>query len=349
MEHADTPSSETPNAEFLITNRGSVMEISSPLIDLTSEGDPLRFSVTLEKVLTPISQNTVIENITLDTKSLKVQGMITQARALRDIPEREKPRRILQILRSNIHYAYNDVLEDIAKTDPELAKWVAENTGVRSSSTRPLTFSEIVDKGYGVCRHLSAGMLLLAKEAGMEGAYLTYSGPIFDKPDPKYMIKNVSRRDNGQPLFRGDEIGKPVWEGHAWVELRTSSGEWIPVDPSTQLVGDTPEGLETFRDANYIAMPSMSLEIDGFPSNVGILGNQDLWLLSGEKTHTGVLEVNSKPQQKPIKIGKQIEEAEDSGPWPKSTAYKGLLNFSISSHVARDGMNVRVVEVKALK
>lgn len=353
MELADNPGTEIPKTEFIITNKNGVIEVSSPSVNLASEREPLRFAVTLEKAPTPIDIGTVIENITIDNEGPKLQEMMMQVQALRDIPERERPRKILQILRSNVHYAYNDVLEDVAQTDPELARWVAENTGVRSSSAKPLTLSEVVDKGYGVCRHLSVGMLALAKEAGMEGAYLTHQPLISVKRDAeeKYIMKNVTRKDNNQPLFKGDKVGDPVYEGHAWVELRTSQGEWIPVDPSTQLVGDTPEGMQTFKDANYIAAVGASLDIEGFPSPTGHLGNQDLWFTPAEQIHTGILEVNSRPSQKPLRLslGKKVDEPIDNEQWPKPTEYKGPLNFTISSHSARDGLNVGIVEVKAIK
>lgn len=349
-EQMEVPTPEVTRGEFVFKKEGGAIEVSTPHVDLTSERDPFRFAVTLEKVPTPVEYGTAIENITIDKESPKLQEMIKQAQTLRDIPERERPRRILQLLRSNVHYAYTDVLEEVAKTDPELAKWVAENTGIDSSSAKPITLSEITDKGYAVCRHLSAAMLVLAKEAGMEGAYLTYSSPVFakEKPNPKYLARNVVRRDTNQPLFKMGDVGEPIWGGHAWVELRTSDGEWIPVDPSTQLVGDTPEGLETFRDANYIALVSQSLEIEGFPGDVGHLGNQDLWFLPTEKTHTGILEVNSKPRQKPIRItlGKKVEKPEDTEQWPKPTQYKGPLNFNFSSVATSNGLNVGVLDVK---
>lgn|GEM_PF-5608918 len=115
------------------------------------------------------------------------------------------------------------------------------------------------------------------------------------------------------------------------------------------MVGDTEEGLNTFRDANYRALPGFSLETEGFPKGVGHLGNQDLWFLPGEARHTGILQVNSKEKLKPIVISfdKEKPEPDDTDQWPKPTEYKGELSFSISAHEADGGgVTVRVSDVK---
>ena len=278
------PTHEALENGFTIKQNDGIFEVSHPMVDLASEKPPLKFAVTLGKVPTFINDGVEIESITIDRKSPKLQGLYDQAQALRSIPERERPRQLLGLLRSNVHFAYTDVLDEVAKGNPELAQWVAENTGINSSSSRPQSLSEVVDKGYGVCRHLSVAMLALAKEAGMDGAYLTY-GPT---RDPQYLMENVLKDDN-QPLFKMMPPGDKYYGGHAWVELKTSDGEWIPVDPSTQIVGDTPQGMELFRKANYRALVSQSLDIDGFPPGpVDDLGNQDLFFLPGEATHTGI-------------------------------------------------------------
>lgn len=344
---------ETQKSEFAVRNENGLFEVSSPFVDLSSEEEPLKFAVTLEKVPTLVEDGIELYGITIDRDSPKLKEMLKQAEALKGLPEKEKPRRILELLRSNIHFAYNDVLEKVAKTDPELAKWVAENTGINSSSAKPVTLSEIVDKGYGVCRHLSVAMLVLAKEAGMEGALLTQSSGILHKTDLKYLARNIIRQDNNEPLFKLIEVGKTIENvGHAWVELRTSGGEWISVDPSTQLVGDTQEGLDTFKEANYRASVGSSMEMDQFPKNVNHNGNQDLWFLPGEQRHTGILEVNSQQKKRPIilSLNKKQENAKDNTEvWPKPTKYKGSLNFNLSSHAASDGLTVGIVDVKPLQ
>lgn len=343
---SELPTATTPEAfkrQFVFKKENGAIAVTHPLVDLASEREPLRFAVTLEKVPTQINDGVEVESITIDRKSPKLQGLYQQAQALRSIPERERPRQLLGLLRSNVHFAYTDVLDEVAKTNPKLAQWVAENTGISSSSSRPQSLSEVVDKGYGVCRHLSVAMLALAKEAGMEGAYLTY-GPT---PDPQYLMENVLK-DDSQPLFKMMSPGDKYYGGHAWVELKTSDGEWIPVDPSTQIVGDTLQGMELFRKANYRALVSQSLDIGGFPPGpVNDLGAQDLFFLPGEATHTGIVEVNSRPKYKPIVLRMNKEaEPEDNEKWPKPTQYKGPLNFNISTSTTNRGLNVGVVSVK---
>lgn len=352
-EAPGAPKIEIARPEFVIKNNAGILEIASPKVDLDSEREPLRFAVTLAKTPTPIEFGSTIENIKIDRESPKLQDMLGQAQALKNIPAREKPRRLLELLRSNVHFAYTDVLDEVAKINSDLAQWVSENTGINSSSARPISLSEVVDKGYGVCRHLSVAILVLAKEAGLEGAYLTYA-PGFGPMSEKYLAKNVIRKDNNEPLFKMSGVGQGIG-GHAWVELKTGEDEWIPVDPSTQLVGDTPEGFETFRDANYRALVSQSLDVEGFPGPVNHQGTQDLWFLPGEAQHTGVLEVNSLPRQKPIRLtlGRNNEIVDEKSPddqeqWPKPTQHSGVLNFQISSHASTNGLTVAVVEARSL-
>lgn len=335
---------EIPQNEFVIKRFEGGFEISSPHVELDSKEAPLDFVIALEKQPTKVTDGTVIENITIDKESPVIQPLLEQARQLREIPERERPRRLMELLRSNVQFAYSEVVDELAKTKPELAQWVVENTGLNSSSARQLKLSEIISAGHAVCRHLSVAMLVLADEAGLQGAYLS-TAPI---RDAKYTAHNVVRHDNGEKLFKMSKVGEPIG-GHAWVEIRTSQDEWMPVDPSTRLVGDTEEGLVTFREANYRALPGYSLEIEGFPKDVGHLGNQDLWFLPGEARHVGVLQVNSREKLKPIVItfGDAKPEPDDSEQWPKPTEYKGSLSFRISSHEADGGgMTVGIVDVR---
>jgi len=318
--------------KLTIKNEGGVIEVSNPHVDLSSEGEPFRLELTLDKIPTQIEEGAIIKAITIDRESPKLQEMLRQAQELTDIPEREKPRKILEILSSNVQYAYNDTLAELAETDPDLAQRVTNNIEDTYVRPTPLTLSEIVDSGYGVCHDLAVAMLVLGKEAGMEGSLQVYPGIRTD--EAKYALKNVIRKDNGKPLFKGNNPGEIVHPGHVWVEFRTSDGEWIPVDPSPQLVGDTKEGMETFYDANYLSGTNHSLSIEGFPGHVDVMNRKDNWFLPGEARHTSLQEINSRN-------------------WKgQSTSYKGPLNFAISSHTATegtggvDGMTVAIVDAK---
>ncbi len=331
---------ENPRPIFKINQEGDSFRVTSPHIDLKSEGDPLLFSVTLEKAATPALPGKTIDNITIDSESPKLQEMREEARVLREIPERERPRRLLELLRSNVGFAYEDVMAEIAVDRPETASWVAENTGPKVYKN--VTLSQVVDYGYGVCRHLSVAMLDLAREAGMEGAYASYSPPMAPTPeqDPRYLIKNVIRPDNGKPIFRTGAPGDYAWSAHAWVELKTSDGEWIPVDPTTQLVGDTLEGLETFREANYIAFPTASFRIDGLPPDTKDYDFGSLWFLAGEGKKTGTIKINSRLRPKISIIGAPEKTTFEP------TLYSGPLEFIAYSKIPQNSLNVKVADIK---
>ena len=196
-------------------------------------------------------------SVLIDRETERMQSLATQAEALLELPENERPVKILEILRDKMHYAYNDVIEKLSETDPDLAKWVAENTGLNAASVSNVPLSEIVEKGYGVCRHLATAYLWLAQKAGLKGVILSSDWGV---------IKNIERSDTKQKLFRSAEVGKPV-SAHSWVEIKTSDGRWIPVDPSTKLVGDSKEGLAMFREANYMAYGNSGLDVEAEPGD----------------------------------------------------------------------------------
>ncbi|MEK9156273.1 MAG: transglutaminase-like domain-containing protein [Patescibacteria group bacterium] len=236
---------------------GQVAEVSYPNLNLT-EHNPTspEVTVTIEKQPTKIVEGETYCNgaVLVDTESESMRSLATQEEALKELPEAQRPGAVLKLLRENVHYAYNDVIDAIAQTNPDLAAWVAKNTGVDSHVFK-LPLSQIIDKGYGVCRHLSVAYLWLAQKAGLEGTLLTsdYRG-----------ITNVERRDNGKQLFKSVAVGEPLIP-HAWTEVRLSNGEWVPVDPSVMLVGDTEEGMQTFQEAGYNANLSMGDRFRSYP------------------------------------------------------------------------------------
>lgn len=66
------------------------------------------------------------------------------------------------------------------------------------------------------------------------------------------VVKNIKRSDREENLFKSVAIGEPT-AAHMWTEVQMSDGTWIPVDPSTNLVGDTQERMALFQEANYMA------------------------------------------------------------------------------------------------
>jgi len=233
-------------------------------------------------------------SVLIDKETEQMRDVATEAEALRELPEEERPAKLLEILRSKVHYAYNEVVEKLSETDPDLAQWVAENTGLnRSASSIPL--SQIIEKGYGVCGHLSTAYLWLAQKAGLKGVVLN---------SDHRTIKNIERSDTKEKLFKSAEIGQPV-SAHSWVEIKTSDGRWIPVDPSTKLVGDTEEGLEMFRSANYMASGNLGLDIEAEPRDKLSPKGSPILFAPAESSASGVWSLELKSTKPTIRIGKE--------------------------------------------
>jgi hypothetical protein len=77
---------ELPNLNFNIIRENDQFKITSPLVDLDSNGIPLKFSVTLEKMPTRFEDGEVIEGIRVDREGQKLHGMLQEAAAFREFP-----------------------------------------------------------------------------------------------------------------------------------------------------------------------------------------------------------------------------------------------------------------------
>lgn len=292
IDKTEVSESEPLKNHLEVKNENGVFIVSSPLVELASNKEPLKLAITLEKVPQLIEDGVEINEITIDRKSPKLQEMLKEAASLREIPEREKPRKIMELLRSKVSYAYDNMIAELGKTNPSLAKWVTKN--ITDCISSPISLSEIIDSGFGVCRHLSVAMLALAKETGINGSLVSNATP---DSKPELGIKNVIRRDNGESLFKTLPVGTiQSRAGHIWVEFQMSNGEWIPVDPSTLLVGDTEEEMAIFSDANYRGVPHNIEFIYQEPKGkLKTISNHDLWFYPGEAKHTGIIEINTYP------------------------------------------------------
>lgn len=204
---------------------------NSPEIIITFEKQP----ITLE-----VGKTYGLHNVCFDKETPKMLEIAKEAETLLQIPENERPRKVMELLRKHLEFAYDDKVETLSKTEPERAKWVKENI---QGLVYNFPLSEIFEKEFGLCRHLSIAYLWLAQYAGLEGVEMKNHEKII----------NIQRTDNGEKLFKMAEVGQPAPE-HSWVEIKTSDGKWIPVDPSTKLVGDTKEGTEMFKKANYLGI-----------------------------------------------------------------------------------------------
>lgn len=288
----EIPGKSPENQKKIFIEKDGRAEIQIPHVELDAVKDPLTLSVILVKEITPLQ-----EEPSREEELPALAEMLGNARELRALPERQRPGALLHLLRSKVAYSYPDILASLGRTDSTLVEAIRDNN--RTPFIEQAVFRRAVQLGYGNCQPLSVAMLYLGKEAGLEGAFLT-NAPRLGKiegadPNP---ITNVIRRDTHTRLFKMDErIGSNIPEGHAWVELRTSDGEWIPVDPATELVGDTEEGIATFKEANYRASVGLKLNMSPLPEGVQHFGTRDLEFLPGESDHTGRLKFNAKSKQ----------------------------------------------------
>lgn len=249
--------------------------------DMIVESDNEKLTFTLQSldlnVITPRSQDVsflveklpieIAEGITygspagviIDNKSPKVEILRQQARELKELPEEQRLLPLMTLLRNNVKYSYTNTIDELEKTDQERAKWIMENI----KGNKCITLSDLVEQGYGVCRHLSVLYLFLAKEAGLNGVLL--------RSDQSSPIKNILRTDSNQPLFKEVRVGEEA-PPHLWLEIKLSSGKWVPIDPSTDLIGDTPDKLQMFNLANYTSPSSLGLDVESEPKLSDIAG-----------------------------------------------------------------------------
>lgn len=268
--------------------------------------------------------------ILFDAETEKMQSLASQAENLRDLPESERLGSVLRILRSEVNYAYNEVLEKVADTDPDLAKWVAENTGLNAARVYKVPLSEIIEKGYGVCRHLAPAYLWLAQKAGLKGAILN---------SDQGVIKNIERSDNHQPLFKSVEVGDTV-AAHAWVEIKTSDGRWIPVDPSTGLVGDSDEGLAMFKEANYMAYATKpNLNVKAEPEDKLRQKGTTVLFEPAEATTSGVYCLELSSSKPKFRFGQGTLP-------PTNEPYSGEGKLSVTTTAQSGEFALDIIEIK---
>lgn len=286
-------------------------------------------SVVVKKLPTTILEGKSYANgaVLIDEETEKMSSITSRAEALRTVPEIERPKAVLELLRENVQYAYNDVGEAVSKSDPELASWVAQNTGINSSASN-VPLSELIDKGYGVCRHLAVAYLWLAQKAGLEGTLMAsdYGG-----------IRNIKRTDTGERLFKSVDVGQPL-PAHAWAEIRTSDGRWIPVDPSVKLVGDTEEGLSMFQEAGYEGIWGYGIEIDTQPNELSP-NSTKMTMPPAQSTAEAKFSLLLKSTKPTLRLF-----AENIP--PTNTPYSGEGKLAINTTQASGVVNLQLVSVK---
>ena len=248
-----------------------------------------------------------INSIEIDSEGEKLQEAIQRAQDLRQVPFEDKPRKVMELVREYVNYAYPEDVERLREVDPDKADFVEANLGVESFNS-PVKLSQVFDNGFGVCRHLSVATLVLGKEAGLEGVYST-------SPLETFGVKNILHPETREKLFKLTGLDKRTGM-HAWVEFQVGEN-WVPVDPSTQLVGDNQQELEIFRQTEYVVDHRRSITTQNLPKNLET-NMEGFGFGPGEKTSLGKLIIMPKTSPK-IRTGEEIK----SGP------FTGRLSFVV--------------------
>lgn len=242
---------ENPEESMDISFSENEAEINFNNLSLQKEGDHSKeFVIKFEKEAITLEKGKKYSQYCVyDKETEKMQSIVAELSQYKDLPEEEKLSKILETLRTHVKYPFQKENDDLKLENPDLAKWVEEN--LLTTNWPTINLSDTFEKGYGICGNLSLAYLYLAEKVGLKG--LIFYGD---------ELKNIKRSDNNEALFKLVGVGERA-RTHAWCEIQLSNGDWIPVDPSTKLIGDE-KGIEDFKKANYIGRPSI------LPCNVDI-------------------------------------------------------------------------------
>lgn len=220
--------------KMLISFSDKEAEIIIPNLSLQLRGDHSKeFSIKFEKEPIDLEKGKMYTQYAVfDKETDKMLSISKELEHYKDLPEKEKLAKTLDILRKNIQYPYKKDIENLKITNPNLAEWV-EKSNMLSSGWSPINLSDTFEKGYGICGNLALAYLYLAEKIGLKGVILSGDE-----------IININRTDNNGPLFRVVDVGQRA-PSHYWCEIELSNGEWMPVDPSTKLIGDE-KGIKDF-------------------------------------------------------------------------------------------------------
>lgn len=335
--------SETKNYPFTFSEYGGKVEAFSPNVHL-SGGDSINFSLSFKKEPTDIQPGMTIEWVEFDKDNQLLSDVWEQIDRIKKLAEDKRPRKVMELLRSKVQYPYDWILESLTLDNPNQAQWVRENIAIEPYISPYLKLSDIVTNGYATCRHFAASYLFLAHEAGLTVAFSTNSPDSIPGGGPG-PIRNVRRRDDGEQLFKSCAAGQPIWAGHAWAEVRIND-KWIPVDPTTNLVGDREDDFNTFFDADYRAASQYSLSFSDDLPDIYFFRHRDLDFPVGQSVHRGTFSLNCVARQKPLSLNPEKQAQYDKEEWPKPTEWKGPLRFVVGSAPIISGLNVSVLGVR---
>lgn len=218
-------------------------------VELTPENElPINIRVRKEPIEVHSGDSLGANSVEVNFEG-EAQSLMDEAVKLAELPEEERLAALTELVRSKLKYPYPDVIEAAGTNNPELKEWLEKRFG-GNPSTWKLELNEFLKNGYGDCKIMAAAYLVAAQAAKMKGIYANSNGS----------LRNVNRPDTGKPVFRSVELERDTNAAHAWVEIRLSDGRWIPVDPTTNMIG-LGEMMEIFRQAGYNVPVSFTSEV----------------------------------------------------------------------------------------
>jgi len=173
-----------------------------------------------------------------------------EAEQLRVLPEEERLVALVELIRKKLKFPYPEVIEDV-QDDIKLKEWFEKRFYNGSFVGGDLELNEFLENGYGDCKIIAAAYLVAAQASNLKGIYAFASNN---------KLKNIQRPDNGESVFISSEINKYLKTGHAWVEIQLSDGRWIPVDPTTNMIG-LDKMIEVFKNAEYNVFANYNDEV----------------------------------------------------------------------------------------
>jgi hypothetical protein len=259
-----------------LENHEGVLDITFKNIKLSDEGNKTlgRLVVDVEKVPLVVSETSTIYNVQFGEENDFTKKLEELAESLSKVEdERQRIDELLSVLKSKITYGYAEVVESKAQEHNVSVEFM-QRMGVQGN--KHIGFDEVAKYGIGICGHLSSVYLYLANRAGLRGILVNSA--------PERNPINIVRTDKDKKLFRSADVGQRT-SNHTWVEIQLQDGTWIPVDPSTELTGTTEEGLNMFREADYMTSLGGLLELSFDESrqstlrvvqmNIEVLSRQD--------------------------------------------------------------------------
>lgn len=280
-------SPEKTEAKISLTEKEVDVVIKN--VKLESEAKEIlgRFIVKVEKAPLDMSSIKALHVVDFSMEDEKTSQVVEEAKKLSEIvDEKERIDKLLKVFKTHVTYAYEHVLEAKAN-ELGVPKESLDKFGTKGNTL--VSFSEMLNSGVGICGHLSDAYLYLADKANLKG--------IIVHSHPSFTPINIIRTDKEEKLFKSFEVGQKT-SNHAWVEIQLGDGTWVPVDPSTEITGTTPKGMEMFKEAKYMGNLLPYIEYKCENSNLGSRGCKEFDGVTpaGEKEFTVDMQIGLKQQ-----------------------------------------------------